>query len=104
MKLFRLPAFGLEVADVVRRAISIRPCGRRVEDVPGGVVVEDRPDDYPGVTGGTRGETEDPDGIAAGKALTCVGRAGGIDLVLNQGDLNSPLGATNTRFRFWTVS
>ena len=61
-------AFGPEVADVVRRSYSRWSPWLWVEDVPGGVVVEDRPDGDPGVTRGTRGETEHPDGIAAGKA------------------------------------
>ena len=83
--------FRPEVADVVRRVIPVGPRGRRVEDVPGCVVVEDRPDGTPGVPVAPVVKPNDPDGIAAGKAHARVGRAGGIVLVLYQGD----------RFRRW---
>ena len=46
------------------------------------------PTAIPGVPGGTRGETELPDGVAARKALAGVGLAGGIVLVLHQRDLD----------------
>ena len=84
-------SFRPEGADIVRRVVAVGPCRRRVEDVSGGVVVEYRPDVDSGGTGRTSRETEHTNGIAAGKALTCVGCAGGIVLVLNQRDRVTPM-------------
>src|SRR5271166_704003 len=86
---FQTTAFRLEVADVIRRTIPVGygVGGVGIEDVPGGIVVEDRPDGDSWGSRGTRGETKLPDGVAARKALAGVGLAGGIDLVLHQRDL-----------------
>ena len=75
---------GLVVAEVGRRGAP-RPVGARheVDDVPVGVVVEDRPDLVVGRIAGGRVDL-DPDGIAAGQADKRVGGSLEDRLVLEQ--------------------